>query len=84
MKKLLWEIFPRDKKQWKRYFDWVVYESKSVYPIFLTLKIILTTFEFLMEVILRIILVITFPITRIELRIRSNKAIRQKGEKQHD
>mgnify|MGYP000849234689 CR=1 FL=1 len=84
MNKLFKNIFPQDKKQWKRYFDWVIYESKSVYPIFLILKIILTTFEFLMEMIIRIILVITFPITRIELRIRSNKVIRQKGEKQHD
>ena len=43
MNKIFWEIFPRDKKQWKRYFEWVVYESKSVHPIFLILKIILTS-----------------------------------------
>ena len=84
MNKIFWEIFPRDKKQWKRYFEWVVYESKSVHPIFLILKIILTTFEFLLEMILRIILVITFPITRIELRIRSNKVKKKTEEKQHD
>lgn len=73
MKKLFWEIFPKNRTSWKRYFDWCLYNSKTFKPLRKILNIIGTVLLFIFKTSVYLALVLMFPITRAELRIRSNK-----------
>lgn len=74
MKKLFWKIFPENKKSWEKYFDWCLYDSKTFYPVGKLLNIYATIMLFITELLVFGLLILLFPLTRIELRIRSSKA----------
>ncbi len=84
MKKLFWEIFPKNKKAWERYFDWCLYDSKTFYPVGKLLNIYATIMLFITELLIFVLLILLFPLTRIELRIRSSKVKKQKEKEQND
>ena len=81
MKKLFWEIFPKNKKAWERYIDWCLYDSKTFYPVGKLLNIYATIMLFITELLIFVLLILLFPLTRIELKIRSSRAKKTKGEK---
>ncbi|HFU4362864.1 TPA: hypothetical protein ACGO9G_000818 [Streptococcus suis] len=72
MKKLFWEIFPKNKKGWEKYFDWCIYDSKIFYLVGILLNILVYS-----------LVILLFPLTRIELEIRANKS-RKKRRKNND
>lgn len=84
MKKLFWEIFPKNKKSWERYFDWCLYDSKTFYPVGKLLNIYATIMLFITELLIFVLLILLFQLTRIELRIRSSKVKKQKEKEQND
>ncbi|MBY4972945.1 hypothetical protein K6V43_06075 [Streptococcus suis] len=84
MKKLFWEIFPENKKGWERYFDWCLYDSKTFYPIGKLLNIYASIMLFITELLVFVLLILLFPLTRIESRIRSSKAKKQKEKERND
>ncbi|HEM3634842.1 TPA: hypothetical protein U1C44_000265 [Streptococcus suis] len=84
MKKLFWEIFPKNKKGWEKYFDWCLYDSKTFYPVGKLLNIYAAIMLFITELLVFGLLILLFPLTRIELRIRSSKAKKQKETEQND
>lgn len=84
MKNLLREIFPKNKESWKKYFDWCLYDSKTFYPVGKLLNIYATIMLFITELIVFGLLILLFPLTRIELRIRSSKAKKQKEKEQNE
>ncbi|HEM3080607.1 TPA: hypothetical protein U0826_001339 [Streptococcus suis] len=77
MKKLFWEIFPKNKKGWDKYFDWCLLDSKIFYPVGKLLSLYAAAMLFITLVPIYVLLVLLFPLTRIELRIRSNKVRKQ-------
>lgn len=78
MKKLFWEIFPKNKKSWEKYFDWCLYHSKTFYPAGKLLNIYAIIAQFITGLLVFTLLILFFPLTRIELRIRSSKVKKQK------
>lgn len=84
MKKLLWRIFPKSKKGWEKYFDWCLYHSKTFYPAGKFLDIYAIIAQFITILLVFTLLILFFPLTRIELRICSSKAKKQKEKEQND
>lgn len=84
MIKLLREIFPQGKKGWLKYFDWCGYRSYVFKPIAKTLGLIKTICEGLLFLLALTALILLFPLTRIELRVRSSKVKKKMEEKQND
>ena len=84
MKNLIWEIFPKNKESWKKYFDWCLYDSKTFYPVGKLLNIYATIMLFITELIVFGLLILLFPLMRIELGIRSSKAKKQKEKEQNE
>lgn len=84
MKNLIWEIFPKNKESWKKYFDWCLYDSKTFYPVGKLLNIYATIMLFITELIVFGLLILLFPLARIELGIRSSKAKKQKEKEQNE
>ncbi|HEL1931443.1 TPA: hypothetical protein TYI17_002266 [Streptococcus suis] len=83
IKKLFWEIFPENKKGWEKYFDWCLYDSKTFYPVGKLLNIYATIMLFLTELLIYSLVILLFPLTRIELRIHANK-VRKQRKKNND
>ncbi|HFI0794856.1 TPA: hypothetical protein ACGO8I_001875 [Streptococcus suis] len=67
MKKLFWEIFPKNKEERKKYLDWCIYDSKIFYLVGILLNILVYS-----------LVILLFPLTRVELEIRANKARKQR------
>lgn len=84
MIKLLRDIFPQGKKGWLKYFDWCGYRSYVFKPIAKTLGLIKTICEWLLFLLALTALILLFPLTRIELRVRSSKVKKKMEEKQND
>lgn len=84
MIKLLREIFPQGKAGWLKYFDWCGYRSYVFKPIAKTLGLIEIICEWLLFLLALTALILLFPLTRIELRVRSNIAKKKMEEKQND
>ncbi|HEL1675824.1 TPA: hypothetical protein ACIRI2_001986 [Streptococcus suis] len=78
IKKLFWEIFPKNKEEWEKYFDWCIHYSKIFYPVGMLLNIYATIMLFLTELLIYSLVILLFPLTRIELRIHANKARKQR------
>lgn len=83
MKKLLWRIFPKSKKGWEKYFDWCINNSKIFYPVEMLLNIFATIMLFLTILLVYSLVILLFPLTRIELEIRANK-VRKQRRKNND
>ena len=84
MIKLLRQIFPQGKEGWLKYFDWCGYHSYVFKPIEKTLDLIKTICEWLLVLLALTALILLFPLTRIELRVRSSKVKKKMEEKQND
>lgn len=84
MIKLLRQIFPQGKEGWVQYFDWCGYHSYVFKPIEKTLDLIKTICEWLLVLLALTALIILFPLTRIELRVRATKIKKKMEEKQND
>lgn len=65
IQKIFWEIFPRGYKSWNRYLSWSFSQSYIGRPLYY---------------LVILFLLILFPITRLELRIRSTLAKRKSKE----
>lgn len=77
MKKLFWKIFPKNKEEWEKYIDWCTHDSKIFSPVGMLLNIYGTIMLFLTELLVYSLVILLFPLTRIELEIRANKARKQ-------
>lgn len=84
MIKLLRQIFPQGKEGWVRYFYWCGYHSYVFKPIEKTLGLIKIICEELLFLLALTALILLFPLTRIELRVRSSKVKKKMEEKQND
>ena len=51
MKKLLWKIFPKSEKDWEKYLDWCIHNSKIFYPVEMLLNIFATIMLFLTKLL---------------------------------
>lgn len=71
--KLFQEIFPQNKKEWDKYFTYCIHHSYIFYPIGLTLVVMKDVLYFLFEKLLLLCLILLFPLTRIELRVRYDR-----------
>ncbi|HEM6081685.1 TPA: hypothetical protein U2B95_000096 [Streptococcus suis] len=78
MKKLFWKIFPKNKEECEKYLDWCINDSKIFYPVGMLLNIFATIMLFLTELLVYSLVISLFPLTRIELEIRANKARKQR------
>ena len=78
MNKLFWKIFPKNKEEWEKYLDWCINHSKIFYPVGMLLNIFGTIMLFLTELLVYSLVILLFPLTRIELEIRANKARKQR------
>lgn len=83
MKRLFREIFPINREEWRSYFDWCINHSKVFYPIGRLLNIFAAVILVIVEILIHILLILLFPLTRIELRICANKDRKQRS-KNHD
>lgn len=81
MKKLFWEIFPKNKEEWERYFDWCLYDSKIFYPVGKLLNIYATIMLFITQLLVYALLILLLPLTKLELRIRASRVKKQKENK---
>lgn len=84
MKKLFWEIFPKNKEEWEWYFDWCINYSKMFYPIGKTLNVCSIVILLVIELFIHVLLIMLFPLMRIELRICANSYRKQKRKEQND
>ncbi|CYX34722.1 hypothetical protein [Streptococcus suis] len=78
IKKLFWEIFPKNKEEREKYFDWCIQYSKVFYPVGMLLNIYATIMLFLTELLTYSLVILLFPLTRIELRIHANEYRKQR------
>ena len=78
MKKLLWKIFPKNKEEREKYIDWCTHDSKIFSTVGMLLNIYGTIMLFLTELLVYSLVILLFPLTRIELEIRANKARKQR------
>ena len=78
MKNLFREVFPKNKESWERYFRWCEYDSYTFYPVSKLLSAYATIMLVITELLVYALLILLFPLTRIELRIRSSRAKKQK------
>ncbi|HEM3451976.1 TPA: hypothetical protein U1B00_001990 [Streptococcus suis] len=67
MKRLFWKIFPKNKEEWEKHLDWCTHDSKIFYLVGILLNILVYS-----------LVILLFPLTRIELEIRANKARKQR------
>lgn len=78
MKKLFWKIFPKNKEGWEKYLYWCIHDSKIFYPVGMILNIYGAIMLFLTELLVCSLVILLFPVTRVELKIRANKARKQR------
>lgn len=81
MKNLLREIFPKNKESWERYIRWCEYDSYTFYPVSKLLGVYATIMLVITELLFYGLIILLFPLTRIELKIRSSRAKKQKEKK---
>jgi hypothetical protein len=81
MKNLFREIFPKNKESWERYFRWCKYNSYTFYPVSKLLGVYAIIILVITKLLFYGLIILLFPLTRIELKIRSSRAKKQKEKK---
>ena len=84
MKNLFREIFPKNKESWERYIRWCEHYSYTFYPVSKLLGVYATIMLVITQLLFYGLIILLFPLTRIELRIRSSKAKKQKEKEQNE